>query len=241
MLIKGGKFLTKVTPMSDKININYKDKDVWIFDLDNTLYSAESHLFPQMDIRMGGFIANLLGIEYDEAKKIQKGYFVKYGTTLSGLMADHGVEPEAFLDYVHDVDLSPISHNADLANNISKLQGKKLVFTNGSFNHADRLLKHLKMDHMFDGIFGVGQSGYVPKPSQKAYDSFLTHFNVDPTKAVMVDDMVRNLQPAYQMGIKTIWLETDSPWSGLDYSAHYVDEKINCLNTWLTKVVGENK
>jgi putative hydrolase of the HAD superfamily len=219
---------------------NLSDKSVWIFDLDNTLYSADSHFFPQMDLRMGGFIANLLGIEYDEAKVIQKNYFVKYGTTLSGLMADHNVEPESFLDYVHDVDLSPISHRPKLSQQISKLNGKKFVFTNGSLNHGQRLLEHLKMDHLFEGVFGVGQSGYIPKPQQRAYDSFISHFNVDPTKAVMIDDMARNLTPAHKMGIKTVWLQTDSPWAGIDYSAKHLDHEISCLEAWLDKIVGED-
>lgn len=219
---------------------NLSGKDVWIFDLDNTLYSADTHLFPQMDLRMGGFIADLLGIEYAEAKVIQKGYFVKYGTTLSGLMADHNVDPEHFLDYVHDVDLGPISHVPSLAGKISKINGRKLVFTNGSFGHAERILKHLKMDHLFDGLFGVGQSGYIPKPDQRAYDSFVDHFDFDAKKAVMIDDMARNLTPAHKMGIKTVWLQTDSQWADIDYSEQHVDHEISCLDAWLGTVLGEN-
>ncbi|MCK5040751.1 MAG: pyrimidine 5'-nucleotidase [Sphingomonadales bacterium] len=225
--------------MSHNNPSDISDKNVWIFDLDNTLYSADSHFFPQMDVRMGGFIADLLGVEYDEAKVIQKGYFVKYGTTLSGLMANHGVEPESFLDYVHDVDLAPILPAPNLCEQISKLNGRKLVFTNGSRGHGERLLKHLNMEHMFDGIFGVGQSGYVPKPEQKAYDSFVEHFDVDTTKAVMIDDMARNLTPAHKMGIKTVWLQTDSPWADIDYSEQHVDHEINCLEAWLNSVLGE--
>lgn len=224
--------------MSDENISSTAKRDVWIFDLDNTLYSADSYLFPQMDVRMGGFIADLLGIDLGEAKKIQKGYFVKYGTTLSGLMNDHGVDPETFLDYVHDVDLSPIAPDPVLSENISKLNGKKLVFTNGSYGHADRLLKHLNMSHMFDGIFGVAQSGYVPKPAKKAYEIFLDHFDVEAKNAVMIDDMSRNLIPAFEMGMKTVWLQTESPWSGLDHHEKHVDHEINCLNTWLGKIVG---
>ena len=217
---------------------NTANRTVWIFDLDNTLYHADSYLFPQMDLRMGGFIADLMGIEYAEAKIIQKGYFVKYGTTLSGLMNDHGVDPETFLDYVHDVDLAPIAPDPSLANKISKLNGKKLVFTNGSYGHADRILKHLNMDHLFDGLFGVGQSGYIPKPAQKAYDIFLDHFDVEAKNAVMIDDMSRNLIPAYKMGMKTVWLQTNNAWGELDHHDDHVDHEISCLDTWLGRVVG---
>jgi putative hydrolase of the HAD superfamily len=214
------------------------DRPVWIFDLDNTLYPADCDLFPQIDVLMGRFIGGLLGVDPVEARRVQKDLFVRYGTTLSGLMDCHDVDPEAFSDYVHDVDISGIAPDPRLAEHISALDARCFVFTNASTKHAERILAHLAIDHLIEGIFDVARAGYIPKPHQPAYDRLVAHFNFAASDAVMVDDMARNLVPAHKMGMATIWLNTANQWGQLDHSGDHIHFEIDNLTRWLGEVTG---
>ena len=140
---------------------------LWIFDLDNTLYPAECNLFAQIDQRMSAFIQDLLGLDPVAARKVQKDLYYEHGTTLSGLMAKHDVKPDAFMDFVHDIDLAPVSHMPELAAAISRLEGRKFIFTNGSARHAERVAGKLGVLDAFDGIFDIAAGGYVPKPRRE--------------------------------------------------------------------------
>ncbi len=213
-------------------------KPVWIFDLDNTLYPADCDLFPQIDVLMGRFIGELLGVESVEARRVQKDLFVRYGTTLKGLMECHDVDPEVFSNYVHDVDISGIEPDPALAGYISALDARCLVFTNASTAHAKRILKHLRIDHLIEGIFDVAQAGYIPKPHQQAYDQFVAHFGFDAGDAVMVDDMARNLVPAAKMGMQTVWLKTGNQWGQLEHSSDHIRFEIDNLSKWLGALTG---
>src|ERR1700730_16557765 len=137
--------------------------ETWIFDLDNTLYPASCNLFDQIHQRMGEFIVELLDVDLDEAKRLRSQYFRHHGTTLRGLMTEHNIDPRAFLDHVHRIDLSPIPANPDLAAALAALPGRKYVFTNGSVRHAENILGHLGIDGHFSGIFDVEACNYVPK------------------------------------------------------------------------------
>ncbi|MEM9880933.1 MAG: pyrimidine 5'-nucleotidase, partial [Pseudomonadota bacterium] len=130
-------------------------KPSWIIDLDNTLYPAHSNLFAQIDVRMGTFIADMFDVDRVEARRIQKDYFKRYGTTLSGLIELHDVEPGHFLDYVHDIDVTPIAKDPALGRQLAALPGNRYIYTNGSYRHAERILEHLHISHLFDGIFDI--------------------------------------------------------------------------------------
>ena len=138
----------------------------WIFDLDNTLYPSECNLFAQVDQRMGQFIAELLGVSYEEAKRVQKDYYYRYGTTLAGLMREHKLPPERFLDFVHDIDLAPVCEAPELGAALARLPGRKFIFTNGSRAHAERVAEKLGVLHHFDELFDIVAGDYVPKPSR---------------------------------------------------------------------------
>jgi pyrimidine 5'-nucleotidase len=153
--------------------------DTWIFDLDNTLYPSSCRLFDQIDERMGTFISELLKVDRVEARRIQKQFFYEHGTTLRGLMTDHGVHPDAFLDFVHDIDHTPIPADPALADALQALPGRKLVFTNGTVAHADKVLARLGLGGHFSGIFDIVHADYIPKPELGPYEKFVRDHAVD--------------------------------------------------------------
>ncbi|WP_210432713.1 pyrimidine 5'-nucleotidase [Iodidimonas gelatinilytica] len=191
--------------------------ETWVFDLDNTLYSPDCDLFSQIDVKMSGFVADLLGLDLIDARKLQKQYFLTYGTTLRGLMDNHGVRPEDFLDHVHDIDVSPVPPDPHLAEALAALPGRKLVFTNGSVPHAERVMKRLGIDHLMEDVFDIAAADYHPKPAAITYDRFLSHYGVEAKKAVMFEDMARNLVPAAALGMTTVWLKTAYQWGHVDH------------------------
>jgi len=195
---------------------------VWIFDLDNTLYPADCNLFAQVDQRMGEFIARFLGVPFDYARHLQKTYYRQFGTTLSGLMQVHGIDPKAFLDYVHDLDLSCVPEHPELAAAIARLPGRKLIFTNGSRGHAERVAGKLGVLQHFEGIFDIVDADYVPKPTAESYDRFLKARAVAPAGAAMFEDMPHNLEAPHALGMTTVLVYSS-------YHDHPVQAKIR---TW---------
>ena len=183
--------------------------ETWIFDLDNTLYPASCRLFDQIDVRMGEFIANLFQVDKVEARRIQKDFFYKYGTTLRGLMEEHKIEPDAFLDYVHDIDHSPVPSNAQLVENLAALPGRKLVFTNGTVKHATAVMRHIGITHVFDDIFDIVHSDFIPKPERRPYEKFIARHNVDAGRAAMFEDIARNLEVPHTLGMTTVLVRDD--------------------------------
>lgn len=218
-------------PASDPALAEARD---WIFDLDNTLYPAECNLFHQVDLRMGGFISDLLGITYDEARAIQKRYFREHGTTLRGLMLHHSVDPHAFLGHVHDIDYSPVPANAALGAALDRLPGRKLIFTNGTVAHAEAVLARLGIASHFDDIFDIAHAEFVPKPDPAPYHAMVQRHTVRADRAVMVEDIAKNLMVPAALGMRTVWVRTDHAWSGAGGEAEYVHHETDNLTEWLT-------
>ena len=190
-----------------------ESRDVWVFDLDNTLYPAECDLFAQIDQRMTDFVARFLRLERAEARALQKKYYAEHGTTLKGLMTMHGMAPDEFLAHVHEIDLSPLPIKPDLSAAIAALPGRKLVYTNGSRRHAERVTEYMQVHTAFDGMFGIEDAGFHPKPSQDAYDAFCAAHDVDPARAILFEDLERNLAPAHAMGFATVLVHSSKDWS----------------------------
>lgn len=216
--------------------------DTWIFDLDNTLYRADMEFFSQIDKKMTAFISRYLAMETAEAAEIRKQYWAEYGTTLSGLMAVHGMDPAEFLDYVHDVDLDMLRPDPQLRAAIKALPGHKYIFTNGSKAHAHNVGSHLGLYDLFDGSFGIEDANYVPKPKQDPYDIFCDVFEVNPQTAIMFEDSVRNLEVPKEMGMTTVLITTDTDWghelevtrpAGSTTQANWVDAVTDDLAGWL--------
>ncbi len=187
----------------------FRGTKLWIFDLDNTLYPSECNLFAEIDRRMSAFIQELLGLDPRAARKVQKELYYEHGTTLSGLMTEHGVKPEAFMDYVHDIDLAPIKHSPELGEAIGRLEGRKFIFTNGSARHAERVAEKLGVLDKFDGIYDIAAGGYIPKPKPEAFKRFLDFCEGANSKSAMFEDLPHNLEAAHALGIVTVLVKSD--------------------------------
>jgi putative hydrolase of the HAD superfamily len=182
---------------------------IWVFDLDNTLYPAECNLFAQVDQRMGAFIAQKLDIPIAEARYLQKAYYRQFGTTLSGLMQVHNIAPGPFLDFVHDIDLSGVPELPELRAAISRLPGRKLIFTNGSRRHAERVAEKLGVLGEFEEICSIETCDYVPKPEPEAFDRMVKRHGVAPENAAMFEDLPHNLEAPHDLGMTTVLVHSD--------------------------------
>ena len=178
--------------------------DTWVFDLDNTLYPRHLNLWQQVDERIREFVAKFLDVGHEEAFRVQKDYYRRYGTTMRGLMAEHGLNPDDFLDFVHEIDHSPLEPNPALGSAIEALPGRKLILTNGTRKHADAVTRRLAIDHHFEGVFDILAAELEPKPSPQTYDRFLEAHGVDPSSAAMFEDLARNLAVPHALGMTTV-------------------------------------
>lgn len=211
----------------------------WIFDLDNSLYPPSANLFELIDERMGAFIQRLLGVDPIEARRVQKQHFLEHGTTLAGLMRDHGVDPHEFLDFVHDIDLARLTADPDLVAALDRLPGRKFIFTNADIGHAERVLDRLGLANAFDGMHDIHAMEYVPKPNPQGYAAMCARHRIDPQRALFIDDMARNLVPAKALGMTTVWLDNGSERGGHDADMDAVDFVAGGIAEWLTEVLGE--
>ena len=176
----------------------------WVFDLDNTLYPHRTNLFSQIDVRMTAYVSELLQLPRDEARKLQKELYRDYGTTMNGLIVRHGIDPDDFLNKVHDIDYSWVAPDPALGSAIRKLPGRKFIFTNGGRRHAERTARQLGiLDHFYD-IFDIVAADLTPKPAAATYDKFVGLHRVDAKNAVMFEDLARNLEVPKKLGMTTV-------------------------------------
>jgi len=206
--------------------------DTWIFDLDNTLYPASTDLFAHIDRRMTAFVGDLLGLDPAEARRVQKDYFLGHGTTLAGLMAEHHVDPHAFLAYVHDIEMDALAENAPLAAAIAALPGRKLVFTNGDKPYALKVLDRLGLGASFEAVHDIHAMALQPKPAASAYAGLCAAFGIEPARALFADDMARNLRPAKAIGMTTLWVDNGSE-QAVDADRSFVDHRTGDITEWL--------
>ena len=211
--------------------------DHWVFDLDNTLYPVSANLFDQIDKKMCAYIANYLGLSHAEAYKVQKSYFREHGTSLRGMMENHGMDPGPYLEEVHEIDLSGLQEDKQMSEALHRLPGQKVVFTNAATGYALRVLEQLGIRHQFNGVFDIADANFIPKPGPQPYDAMISRFGIDPNSAVMVEDIARNLGPAAKRGMKTIWVKTDRPWAHAEADTITPDFTTTNLSAWLAEVV----
>lgn len=186
----------------------FRHVETWVFDLDNTLYPSECNLFAQVDRRMSQFIAKTLGVPEPYARHLQKSYYRQFGTTLAGLMRIHKMEPKAFLDYVHDIDLSVLPPSPELRASIEALPGRKLIFTNGTTRHAERVADKIGILDLFDGICDIVACDYQPKPGKDAFGTFVARHAVEGGRAAMFEDMPQNLEVPHALGMTTVLIHS---------------------------------
>ncbi|WP_018266964.1 pyrimidine 5'-nucleotidase [Methylosinus sp. LW4] len=214
--------------------------DTWVFDLDNTLYPASSDLWPKIDHRITLFMIRLFGLDGMSSRALQKHYYKQYGTTLRGLMTEHGVDADAFLKFVHDVDRSSLLPNHSLAAAIAALPGRKLILTNGSREHALDTAKQLAIDHIFEDVFDIVAADFVAKPHEKAYERFFDRHGVEPKRSALFEDIARNLIFPHARGMTTVLVtpeagheEKRESWEIAHGREPYVDFTTNDLAGFL--------
>jgi putative hydrolase of the HAD superfamily len=212
------------------------DAEVWLFDLDNTLYPPQVNLFAEIDERMRGFIAEFLGLPLNEAFALQKRYFREFGTSLRGLMENHGLDPAPFLAHVHDIDITPLTPDPRLDAVLARLPGRKIVFTNASTRHAERVMDRLGIARHFEAVFDIVATGYRPKPEPGAYRQLVERYGFSPRAAVMVEDMARNLRPAAELGMTTVWIRNTTEHGIVDAEGDHIHHTIDELTVWLEAV-----
>jgi len=219
--------------------------DAWVFDLDNTLYPASCGLFAQVSQRMTAYICEYFSIGHEAALERQKSLFMRYGTTLRGLMVEHGLDPAPFLDHVHRVDFELVQPNPALALKLGLLPGRKLIFTNSSRRHAEEVMARLGITEHIEHIFDISDADYIPKPDSDCYALLLARHGVDAATACMIDDIPFNLPPAKALGMSTVWLKGEGDWArpdpepaimgNIDFVAenlvHWLDAVLDYLGT----------
>ena len=226
--------------------MNLSDIKNWVFDLDNTLYSPEEDIFSQIDKRMTEFIISKFNVNEEEAFNIQKKYFLEYGTTLSGLMKRENIDPDEFLEFVHDINLEILKPNIELSKIIKNLPGDKFIFTNGSKKHAENVLEQLEMSGIFDDIFDIKESNFIPKPNINAYLNFIDKTKIEPDVSIMFEDIGRNLEAAKKLGMKTVLIKRNVPmqndkfktkdfeslWEDNDFADCITDDLVKFFNNY---------
>ena len=210
----------------------------WVFDLDNCLYPASTGLFALIDERMGAYIQRLLDCDPVEAKRVQKAHFHEHGTTLAGLMREQGVDPHHFLDDVHAIPLDRVGQDERLASALSRLPGRKFVFTNGDAPYARRVLQAIGIDGHFDELHDIHASDLRPKPDPYGYRLLCERFGIDPAQALLADDMVQNLAPAKALGMTTVWVDNGSERGNHNYDDAVVDVAVTNIGEWLESILG---
>jgi putative hydrolase of the HAD superfamily len=213
--------------------------ETWIFDLDNTLCAGSCELYREIEQRMAAFIMEELKLDEAGAHALRRRFLDRHGTTLKGLMIEYGMAPERFLDYVHDIDLSAVEEDVELGEAIAALPGRKLIFTNGTQRHAERVLGRLGLGAHFAAIHDIVACDYTPKPDPAAYAAFVAKHGIDPTRAAMIEDMARNLPPAAALGMTTIWVK-GGPHSEDDGHAEHIHFTVepNRLAPFLRAMMG---
>ena len=220
----------------------FADVNVWIFDLDNTLYPPESALWPQVDQRITLFLGNMFGIDGMSARALQKYYYQKYGTTLKGLMDQYGMKPEPFLDFAHDIDVSKLPPDPELGHAIEQLPGRKLILTNGSEAHARNVAGRLGIIDHFEAVFDIIAADFTPKPEESTYLKFLDKYQIDPSRAAMFEDLEKNLIVPHRLGMRTVLIlpkEYDihrEAEEQVDSEAPYIHFKTKDLTAFLREI-----
>ncbi len=176
----------------------------WVFDLDNTLYPPEMRLFDQIEVRMIDWVMDTVGVDRDEANRLRVDYWQRYGTTLAGLMAEHGADPTPYLIHVHEISMDHLTVDQDLADHIRALPGRRIVYTNGSAPYAERVLAARGLSGLFDAVYGVEHAAFRPKPQRAAFEAIFARDGITPEQAAMFEDDPRNLAAPHEMGMRTV-------------------------------------
>ena len=184
----------------------FNDVQYWVFDLDNTLYPPSARLFDQIEVKMTQYVMDALKVSKEKADSLRVHYWQHYGTTLAGLMREHDVDPTPYLTHVHEIDMTHLEKDTQLAANIAALPGRKIVYTNGTAPYAGRVLEARGLLSSFDAVYGVEHADFLPKPERAAFETVFSKDGVSPEKAAMFEDDHRNLRAPHDLGMKTVYV-----------------------------------
>ena len=207
-----------------------------LFDLDGVLYQDLKAVFGQVSKKMTKYISDKLNLDLKKAKELQANYFHKYNTSLNGLMIHHDINPEEFLKYVHDIDLTFMKKDLVLRKELEKLNLKKFIFTNGSKEHANNITTHLGINDLFHGLFDIVDAEFSPKPTAKAFDLMVNKFKINPRETLYIEDIAKNLSIGKERGTTTVWLINDEYWGKKESDKEYIDYKIENLSLFLKEI-----
>ncbi|WP_108660736.1 pyrimidine 5'-nucleotidase [Acuticoccus kandeliae] len=225
----------------------FREVETWIFDLDNTLYPSHTNLFAEVDQRIGDYVAKLLDMERDAAHHLQKDYYRRYGTTLRGLMIEHDINPDGFLEFVHDIDHSKVQADPRLADAIAALPGRRFIMTNGTVAHAKAVAERLGVHQHFEDIFDIVAADLIPKPAADTYTRFWDQYGIDPARAAMFEDLSRNLEVPHSRGMRTVLVVPEGTrevfreaWELEGRTAPHVEYVTDDLPVFLERIVAEH-
>ena len=219
------------------MTLKIENIDNWIFDLDNTLYPEDTNLFARVSKRMTLFIQKEFNLKEELARDLQRKMFKQYGTTMRGLMTEYDMDPEVFLHFVHDIDVSDMQVDMELKDLLGKLPGRRFIYTNGSVAHAKNITSQLGIENLFENVFDIVASNFLPKPAPQPYDDMVIKFSADPRRSVMIEDMAKNLRPAADLGMTTVWLRHNKDWSSEDSEGDHIHYAIDDLKLWLKEII----
>ena len=215
----------------------------WIFDLDNTIYNIKAGLFVKISERITQYIIEVLSFTREEANLVRSDMYKKYGLTLSGLMREYKIDPDAYLEYIHDVAHPELKYEKQLKLSLKNLSGRKLIYTNASQDHAKNILSAMGIEAEFEKILDIKATQYVPKPDPRSYDIMLASFGILSNQiesSIFIEDTAKNLKPAKLLGLKTVWMENDRNLQDYKENAEYVDYKYSDLKSFLNSISNRN-
>jgi len=215
----------------------FQHVDTWLFDLDNTLYNADNGVFDRMMDRINLYVSGHLQISQEQASALRRTYWEKYGTTLRGMMEEHDIDPDAFLWYTHDIDISDVPHCPITNEYLARLPGRKIVYTNAAHEFAERMTQHLGIRHHFEAIFSIEDAAYISKPEVGSYNHLIKTFSFDPKRTAMFEDTAVNLKTASDLGMTTVWIHgRNDPLHGHPH-IHHTSET---LAKWLQQTIPQH-
>ncbi len=223
----------EISPVVPVSRTDLSDVETWIFDLDNTLYQASPKMHGEVDELLGSFVSEFLDVDRIEARRIQKAYFHEFGMTLCGLIENHDLDPEVYFRHMLRADLSSIGPDPALVDAIAALKGRKVVYSNAPSAHVNQVLEQIGLTPHFDAVHDIEAAGFTPKPAHAAYAELCLRYDIAPGRAVMIDDIPRNLKPAAEIGMTTVWKKTDAEWAVDAEVSDYVHHVTDDLLAWL--------
>jgi putative hydrolase of the HAD superfamily len=223
----------EISPVTPAQRTELIDVETWIFDLDNTLYHVSPEMHGEVDELLGSFVSEFLDVDRTEARRIQKAYFHEFGLTLCGLIENHDLDPDDYFRHMMQADLSAIGPDPALVDAISALDGRKVIYSNAPSAHVNRVLEQLGLTPHVDAVHDIQTAGFTPKPARAAYVELCERYSIAPERAVMIDDIPHNLEPAAEIGMTTVWKRTDAEWAVTAEISDYVHHVADDLLTWL--------